>query len=1017
MFLGVIALYFIPLEMMPDITYPTLTVVTSYSNVAPEDIETMVTKPIEEAVSTVSGVKNVTSVSSEGSSSITVEFEWGTNLDFAAQDMRGNIDMISEWLPEDVERPIVMKFDISAMPVLFYGITSTKMTPIELRKYTEDVIKGQLEQVEGVASATVVGGREREIQVDVDRAKLAAYGLSLDQLMMTLNNANLNLPAGHIEETHSEYLVRTVGEFSSLDQLRNTVVKKSTGATTYLKDVADVIDTTKEIRGYSRLNKNENVLLMVSKMSEANTLEVAKAVKKKWKEIEKWLPEGFEYHEIMDQGQQVSRTISNTAMSAFWGALFAIGVLYLFLRNLRPTFAIAVAIPLSIIATFIPLYFAGYTLNILTLGGLALGVGMFVDNAIVVIENTFRHQEEGEDRKTAAKKGASEVGMAITASTLTTVVVFLPMIFIRGMVGKLSYGLALTVAFSLLASLFVALTIVPMIASKIFKPRATRKEYERDYGEAGIFGRFRNAYRGFLSGVLHHRLLVGLVTIVVFVGVLLLAIFYMPTEFIPISDSNTIMFDVSLPVNTTLSQTERVVSKLEDLVLAQPETEVVDAMAGTSGEGHFGPSNVNEAMMMIRLKDKSKRKRSSFEVIDTIRAGLPQIEGMKANFTSMSLMTAMGGGGGITDKPVEIQVFGPDWATLNKISQEIKTAISGVRGLYDIDTSLEAGKPELHIQVDRTQASERSLTVGQVATALQIAMAGKVATRYREGGDEIDVRVQFREEYAKTREDIQQALIASPMGTQVQLAEVAKVERATGPLQLTRVNRKPTVAVAANLFGRDLGSTMKEIQNIVDPMKRPEGYFVNYTGEAKQMRETFVALGAALIASIILMYMIMAVLFEHLAHPFTILFTLPLAIIGIILALFITGTSISMTSLLGVLVLFGIIVNNGIIMIDYINRLRQRGIERHEAIVQGASVRLRPILMTAFTTILGLLPMAISRAEGSEMEAPMAIAILGGLFVGTLLTLIVVPVIYSVMDDISRRISRTAVEIVHGEEG
>jgi HAE1 family hydrophobic/amphiphilic exporter-1 len=1017
MFLGVIALYFIPLEMMPDITYPTLTVVTSYSNVAPEDIETMVTKPIEEAVSTVSGVKNVTSVSSEGSSSITVEFEWGTNLDFAAQDMRGNIDMISEWLPEDVERPIVMKFDISAMPVLFYGITSTKMTPIELRKYTEDVIKGQLEQVEGVASATVVGGREREIQVDVDRAKLAAYGLSLDQLMMTLNNANLNLPAGHIEETHSEYLVRTVGEFSSLDQLRNTVVKKSTGATTYLKDVADVIDTTKEIRGYSRLNKNENVLLMVSKMSEANTLEVAKAVKKKWKEIEKWLPEGFEYHEIMDQGQQVSRTISNTAMSAFWGALFAIGVLYLFLRNLRPTFAIAVAIPLSIIATFIPLYFAGYTLNILTLGGLALGVGMFVDNAIVVIENTFRHQEEGEDRKTAAKKGASEVGMAITASTLTTVVVFLPMIFIRGMVGKLSYGLALTVAFSLLASLFVALTIVPMIASKIFKPRATRKEYERDYGEAGIFGRFRNAYRGFLSGVLHHRLLVGLVTIVVFVGVLLLAIFYMPTEFIPISDSNTIMFDVSLPVNTTLSQTERVVSKLEDLVLAQPETEVVDAMAGTSGEGHFGPSNVNEAMMMIRLKDKSKRKRSSFEVIDTIRAGLPQIEGMKANFTSMSLMTAMGGGGGITDKPVEIQVFGPDWATLNKISQEIKTAISGVRGLYDIDTSLEAGKPELHIQVDRTQASERSLTVGQVATALQIAMAGKVATRYREGGDEIDVRVQFREEYAKTREDIQQALIASPMGTQVQLAEVAKVERATGPLQLTRVNRKPTVAVAANLFGRDLGSTMKEIQNIVDPMKRPEGYFVNYTGEAKQMRETFVALGAALIASIILMYMIMAVLFEHLAHPFTILFTLPLAIIGIILALFITGTSISMTSLLGVLVLFGIIVNNGIIMIDYINRLRQRGIERHEAIVQGASVRLRPILMTAFTTILGLLPMAISRAEGSEMEAPMAIAILGGLFVGTLLTLIVVPVIYSVMDDISRRISRTAIEIVHGEEG
>ncbi|MFQ6042620.1 MAG: efflux RND transporter permease subunit, partial [Candidatus Poribacteria bacterium] len=868
MFLGGIALYFLPLEMLPDITYPVLTVVTRYPNVAPEDIENLVTKPIEEVVSTVNRVKNVTSFSSEGTSSITVEFEWGTNLDFAAQDIRDSIDMISQWLPEDIERPLVMKFDISQMPVLFYGIASTKMTPIELKKYTEDVIKPQLEQVEGVASAMVIGGREREIQVDVDRNKLQAYGLSLDQLMMAIRFANLNLPAGHIEEAHSEYLVRTVGEFSSLGQLRNTVVKKGRGGTIYLKDVANVIDYVKERRGYSRVNKKESVLLAVSKMSEANTLNVAKAVKNKWKQVEKWLPEGFEYHEIMDQGKLVSRIISRTASTALWGALFAIVVLYLFLRNIRPTIAIAVAIPLSIIATFIPLYFAGYTLNILTLGGLALGVGMFVDNAVVVIENTFRHLEEGEDRKTAARRGASEVGMAITASTLTTMAVFLPMIFVGGMVGKLSHGLALTVAFSLFASLFVALTIVPMIASKIFKQRARREEYERDYGEAGIFGRFRNAYMGFLGGVLRHRLLVGLVTIAVFVGVLLLAIFYMPTEFIPAADSEMVLFKVSLPVNTPLSQTEKVVSKLEDLALAQPEIETVGTILGTTemsrgGSSSFGPRGVHEAMIMLRLKDRSERKRTSPEVIDALRASMPKIEGMKVEFADMSRMMMGGMGGGITNKPVEIQVFGPDLDTLKEISQEIKTAISGVRGLYDIDTSLEAGKPELHIQVDRTQASERALTIGQVANALQIAMDGKVATRYREGGDEIDVRVQFREEDTKTREDLKQALIASPMGTQVQLAEVAKVESATGPLQLTRVNRKPTVAVAANLSGRDLGSVMKEIRNIVDPMKRPEGYFVSYTGQAEQMHETFVALGAALIAAVILMYMIMAALFEH----------------------------------------------------------------------------------------------------------------------------------------------------------
>ena len=846
MFLGGIALYFIPVEMLPDITFPTLTVVTRYSNVAPEDVENMVTKPIEEAVSTVSGVKNVTSVSSEGMSSISVELAWGTNLDFAAQDMRDNIDRISEFLPEDIDRPVVLKFDPSAMPVLIYAIASTEMTPIELRRYTDDVIKSHLEQVEGVASAAVVGGREREIQVNVDREKLAAYGLSLDQLMMAIRYANLNLPAGHIEEAYSEYLVRTVGEFSSIAQLRNTVVKKGRGATIYLSDVADVIDSTKEIRGYSRVNKKESVMLMVSKLSEANTLDVAQAVKKKWTEMSEWLPEGFEYHRMIDQGLEVSRSTSSTALAALWGALFAIAVLYLFLRNIRPTIAIGVAIPLSIIATFIP------------------------------------------------------------------------------------------------------------------------------------------------------------------------------TEFIPVSDTDMVMFDISLPVKTPLSQTEKVVPRLEDLVLAQPETETVAAIVGVTGMSKggpgFGPTGVHEALIIIRLKDMSERKRTSSQVIDALRAGLPQIEGMEVDFAGMSVTTIGLGGGQLGDKPVEIQVSGPDWATLNKISQEIKTAISGVHGLYDIDTSLKAGKPELHVQVDRTQASERSLTVGQVATALQIAMDGKVATRYRERGDEIDVRVQFREEDAKMLDDIQQVLIASPMGTQVQLTEVAKVERATGPLELTRVNRSPTVAVAANLSGRDLGSAMSEIRSIVDPMKLPEGYFVSYVGEAEQMRETILALGAALMGAMLLMYMIMAALFESLSHPFTIMFILPLAVIGIILALFFTGTSISMVSLLGVLVLFGVIVNNGIVMIDYINQLRQQGMERGEAIVQGASVRLRPILITAFTTMLGLLPMAISKAAGSELRSPMAVAIIGGLFVGTLLTLIVVPTIYSVMDDISRRIRRTAVEIVQGED-
>jgi len=783
-----------------------------------------------------------------------------------------------------------------------------------------------------------------------------------------------------------------------------------------LVDVAEVIDHTKEIRGFARANGIEGVVLIVTKQSGANTVEVVDAVKKKWEELEKRFPEGIKSYAVFDQGKIVSRITSRTANSGLWGGLLAIIVLYLFLRNFRPTFAIAVAIPLSIATTFIPLYFANYTLNIMTLAGLALGVGMLVDNAVVVIESIFRHMEAGEDRIDSAKNGASEVGTAITASTLTTMIVFLPIVFIKGIAGKLSHGLALTVAFALFASLFVALTIVPMIASKLFSSRAGGGVKRIFTGEGRFWGRFMDGYRDLLAGVLRRRALTIIIVALVFIGSIVLAVF-MPREFVPPSDTEFIMFKVILPIGTTLEENDRIIKIVEDLIKPQEGVDMIASILGTSqmmqGDAS-APEGVNETLVMVKLKEKKDRKHTSMEIQEDIRTSLPVISGAEWEFFDMSRMFA---GGGTSQKPINIKIFGKDLDTLSQIAENIKVAIKDVRGVHDIESSLQKAKPELHIQPDRTIASLRALTVGQIATAMQTSMDGQVATRYREAGDEVDVRVELQDKDIDTLDKVKNTFIASPLGTQIRLEEVTKIEEAKGPVKLTRENRHRTVSVGANISGRDLGGAMDDIQNIVDKMQLPTGYFIEYGGEFEQMIETFVALSVALVLAILLMYMIMAALFESLVYPFAVMFTLPLAIIGVILGLFVTGTSISMTSLMGVLILFGIVVNNAIVLVDYVNQLRSRGMERAEAIVQGASIRLRPIFITAFTTMLALVPMALDRAEGAEMRSPMAISVIGGLLVATVLTLFVVPVIYSILDDISQRISRKAAKLVHGDEG
>ncbi len=995
---GAISLSNLGLDLMPDITYPVMSVVTTYEGVASEEMENIVTKPIEEVVATVKNVKKVTSFSQEGLSAVMVELEWGANLDLLAQDIRDRLDMITDFLPKDIDRPIVVKFDPSMMPISVYGVVGER-DPRNLRQLVKDTFKERIEQVDGVASCMVWGGREREVKVEIDRKKLESLRISMEEVSQKLALENLNLPAGHLESGYQEYLLRTVGEFESIDEIGNIVIALRESVPIYLEDIATVSDTYKEVRSYARTNGKNSVIVIVNKESGANTVLVSNGVNKAVEELKGRLPQDIKFYKIFEQSQIIKRILKVTGSNAFLGAILAIGILFLFLRTFRPTITIALSIPLSLVATFIPLYFLGYTLNFITMIGIALGVGMIVDNSIVVIENTFRHLSMGKDPRTSAKLGASEVGMAITASTLTTVAVFIPLLFIRGITGKLFTQMGLTISFSLLASLLVALTLVPMMASKIFKSGPVRG-YEVSFGKR-TFGYFLERYKGFLRRVLFNRKKVAFWAAILFILTLGL-IPFIGKEFFPSIDNNMASFMIKMPVGTNLEETDKVVKKIEDIVLAENGVKTMGSFVGLS-EGSkqdaafgTGSAGVNEAQIFVSLEDKLKRKRISQEIVNDIRAKLPEIEGAQYEFIDMaqSIIT----GGGRQEAAIELKLFGKDLVVLEDLSRSVKGAMEKIEGVYDLGSSLERGKPELQIVIDRNRASQLGLTVSQIASALQLAVQGKVATVLRQGGEEVDIRVSLDEKSRKNIREIENIVIPSPLGALTRLKDVAEIEPARGPIRLNRENQKRVISLTGSLGGRHLSSVINGIKNGVKKINFPEEYFVEYGGQAEKMRETFISIGKIIILAVLLVFMVIAAEFESFSQTLVIMFTVPLALIGVILSLIITGKTLSLPSGMGVVILAGIIVNNGIVMVDYINQLRRKGMEKMEAIVEGAATRLRPVLMTSTTTILGAIPMALSHAEGSEARSVLATSIIGGLLVGTILTLVIIPALYSLSE-------------------
>ena len=1004
--LGVTSFLKIPIDLLPDLTFPVAGVITEYEGVGPEEIENSLTKLVEGAGSRVDGVKKIRSVSERGMSIVILEFDWGTNMDLAVQSVREELDQIPDFMfPDDADKPRIVRYDPSDIPLMGVGVSGGGNNAIQLERITKDYIEDPITGVEGVASVMVFGGAPREILVAVDQEKLAAAGISLDAVVDRLRGENLNLSIGNLKEGYKDYLVRALGEFESISEIENVVLGVNKGNAIRLRDVAGVYDTHKEDSVVARDNLQPTAMMMVIKRSGANTVEVSRRVWKKLEELKPHLPPGVELIKNFDTADFINRAIGDVWENLLWGGLLAVIVLFLFLRHIRPVLIIAIAIPTSLLAAFLPMYFTGMTINMISLGGLALAVGMVVDNSIVVIENIFRRmQEKGEDRLTAAKNGASEVGVAITASTLTTVAVFVPIVFTSGLAARIFRDLALTVTFALLSALFVAVTLVPMMASKLLSMA------ESGEGGGGLFVRVRNRYKRLITWVLDHKLItIGIANVIWITSIYIVII--MGKEFMPMANDETFMIEIELPRGTRIEETDRVAMRVEELLLDTPEVKAEHVVIGHSSSSDTEDSK--GAFFIVNLVDQSERTRTVEEVDQDIRRRVLQVPGIvKYNFVNLQ-SRSMGGSGG---KPIEVKIFGKDLGVLSELSQEAARRMNEIEGLVDVEETFTFGSPELQIRFDRERMAQLSLETSRVARLMETAVKGKVASRFRQMGEEFDIRVRLSEKDRDSFHDLSALTLTTPAGAHIRLGDVAGVEVGSGPVRIFRDDQKRSVSILANRLGRDLNSVVVDIKSSLSGMSLPMGYYIEHGGSYEDMRESQLQLALAFLLGALLVYMIIAAEFDSLIHPLTIMLSVPFAFTGSIWALYLAGITLSVNSAIGIIMLAGIIVNNGIVLIHYVNQLRDEGMEIKEALVEAGATRLRPILMTTATTILALVPMAVMGGSGSEMRRPLAISLIGGLAFGSVLTLILIPTAYYIYDAIGQWIYTMFMRVLHPEE-
>jgi len=996
--IGAVSLGKLAIDLYPELNFPIAAVTASYPGAGPEEIENQVTRPLEEIMGTVNNVESIMSFSSPGSSMVLMMFNWGTDINFATLQMREKVDLIKAGLPDDVGTPTVLKMDPTTMPIMQAGVSGSRDLA-SLQQITEDLIKNRLERIEGVASVAITGGLVSEVEIKADPIKLNSYGLSINQVIQTLQGENMNLSSGEIEDGKEKLLVRTVGEIKQIEDFEQIIISSAGGAQVKLKDIAQVKFTHQEPTQYTRVNQKPSLSINILKQTGSNIVQVADKVNQEIANLQKELPAGVKIDIVVDQSQYIKDSISQMARNTLSGGVLAVLVLLVFLRNIRSTLIIGLAIPFSVISTFIMVYFAGITLNVMSLGGLALGVGMMVDSAIVILENIFRYRQLGHGYIDAAIKGSSEVGSAVMASTLTTVAVFLPIVFVEGLASELFKQLALTVTFSLLASLFVALTLIPMLSSKLLKVNP-QEEAQRKTPLAkaanmvqGALGALDEKYRRLLSWALQYRKTVVIGVTAALIGSFAL-IPLIGMEFMPQVDSGDISVSVELPKGAVLEDTARIATEVEEMVKQTKEVKTIFTSIGGTGQ-MMGGSSGAVSQMQVKVGSRTERERSTDEIMEDLRNRLKTVTGAKVTVSGGAQQEMAGG------SPIDIAIKGKDLEVLKDLSRQAVQVVSGISGTREVESSLEESRPEIQLLVDRQRAGQLGLTSSQVASSVRTAISGTTTSTYRVGGREYDIRVKVGENNPTLRE-LEGMTIAAPTGTRVPLREVAEITRVNGPTSINREDQSRVVNITANVVDRDLGSVTTELKQAMDKVRLPGGYSIEYGGQNQEMMESFESLGLALILSIILVYMVMASQFESLMHPFVIMFSIPTTFIGVIGGLAVTGRSLSVPAFIGVIMLMGIVVNNAIVLVDYINTLRRRGMERAEAIVQAGPTRLRPILMTTLTTVLGLVPLALGIGEGAEAQAPMATVVVGGLTMSTLFTLVFVPVVYTIMDDASQ---------------
>ena len=996
--LGAAALTRLQIDLLPKVELPTLTVQTGYEGASPEVIERLVTQVVEEILATVPGVEEMTSTSSEGESQVRVTFGWGTNIDTAISEVRSRLEAELDELPDDITRPQVRSFDVNSFPIVLLGIASS-LDPIELTTLIEDQVRYRFARLPGVAQTDVWGGYNREVRVELDPQRVRALALPLNDILTAIRDANLDLPAGQIESGRYEFTLRAPAEFRSLDELRSTVVATRQGVPITLAQIAQVHDTYERLTRIIRVNGRLGLRLAIRKQADANTVEVSAAILDEIRRINRDFPQ-IEVYAVTNQGNFIERSIRNVANSVLYGGVLAVAVLLFFLRNLRSTLVISLAIPISIVATFALVYFGGFTLNLMTLGGLALGVGMMVDSSIVVLENIYRRRtEEGLSTPQAAVAGATEVAPALVASTLTTLVIFLPVVFMRGVSGVLFRELAYVIAFSLVCSLAVSLTVVPMLASRLLGPRSAPPRSARLAALAAAasraFDRLDDAYARLLRSALRWRT-AWIAAAAAALAASLLLLPHIGSEFLPPSDEGEVRVDAEMEIGTLLDLVDQQTRIVEDAVTRHVPERV--AWVTSVGGGGRDPAGSSTGEIRLSLVPLSQRERSNTQIADDLRARLAHaVPGAtvrtRAPQGQFILERILGGDEGLT-----IDIRGYDLDTLAALSTAVMDALADIPGITDIDTTRDDGTPQHEIRPDRAKAADVGVSVRDIARAIEIAVAGSRAGDYRTDGNSYRILVQMQNAHQLPLDEVLDLTVRGSSGEDIALRNIVAATDGRGPTLIRRKDQQRTINVTANIAGRDLGSVAADVESALASIPRPAGYDLALAGNVEEQRKATTELLVSLALALALVYMVLACQYESLRDPLIVMASVPLAGIGVLLTLFLTDTTLNIQSYIGCIMLGGIVVNNAILLVDQAARLRVReGMPTALAVAEAGRRRLRPILMTSLTTMLGLAPLALGIGEGTDAQAPLARVVIGGLASSLITTLVVVPAAYALL--------------------